>query len=174
MIGSEKYINLILITDIYKYVFTSKLTWQSICRIHCPSRMMESFLVSLCSLPAPFLFQSEDWTTPDCLWCMISYVTNMLHWCNYTLSAEIPRFFTFLIWLPLPLLSLVLKMLPSKLCLPVINKKLKKKKPTGEQVAGRNLPVINGPSFHPSGFLTSSIGIWRIKTEDVSKWILWK
>ena len=29
--------------------------------------MMESFLVSLCSLPAPFLFQSEDWTTPDLL-----------------------------------------------------------------------------------------------------------
>ena len=48
-------------------VFTPKLTWQSICRIRCPSRTMESFLASPCSQPALFLFQSEDWTTPDLL-----------------------------------------------------------------------------------------------------------
>lgn len=49
------------------YRFHTQLTWHSICRIRCPSRTMESFLVSPCSQPALFLFQSEDWTTPDLL-----------------------------------------------------------------------------------------------------------
>jgi len=48
-------------------------------------------------------------------------------------------------------------MLPPKLYLPVINKEQKKKQ-MGKKVDARSLPV-NGPSFHPSGFLTSSFGI---------------